>query len=199
MERVKRRVFADELGELYPEFGGARPLVIRQALAGEAEWCDDKTTAPRETCDQMVSAAWNDTLAWLKEHRLSNVDKARWGNFHRARFPHLMFGNFPLIGGLGALTIATPGDSYTVNRGTFLSPSSRAPFRHVHGASLRAVYDLADLAGSKFALPGGQSGQMSSRHYGDLLKEWRDGRYFTQPTPATIVNRLTLNPPENPS
>ncbi len=194
MDRIKRRIFADELGDLYPEIGGARPLVIRAVLAGEADWCDDTSTAAVETCDQTVSAAWADTVAWLKDRRLSNVDKVRWGDVHRARFPHILFGNFPVIGGLGALTIATPGDTYTVNRGTFLSPSSRAPFRHVHGASLRAIYDLADLGGSKFALPGGQSGQMASRHYGDLLRDWRDGRYFTQPTPATIVNRLTLTP-----
>ena len=195
MERVKRRIFADDLGDLYPDFGGARPLLMRDVLTGEADWCDDKTTQATETCDQMVSAAWADTLAWLKERRLSTVDKVHWGNFHQARFPHLLFGNFPVIGGLGALSIATPGDTYTVNRGTFLSPASRAPFRHVHGSSLRAVYDLGDLAASRFALPGGQSGQIASRHYGDLLRDWRDGRYFTQPAPAAIVNRLTLNPP----
>lgn len=194
MERIKRRIFADELAELYPDFGGARPLVVRDVLSREADWCDDKATATAETCDQMVSAAWTDTLAWLTDHSLSNVDKVQWGNFHRARFPHILFGNFPVIGGLGALTIATPGDTYTVNRGTFLSPVSRAPFRHVHGSSLRAVYDLADLAGSKFSLPGGQSGQLTSPHYGDLLTDWRDGRYFTQPTAATILNRLTLTP-----
>lgn len=199
MERVKRRVFADDLGALYPDFGGARPLVLRNVLtaeagAGEADWCDDTATTPVETCDQVVSAAWNDTLAWLKDRRLSNVDKVHWGAFHKAVFPHLLFGNFPVIDGFGALSISTPGDSYTVNRGTFLSPASRAPFRHVHGSSLRAVYDLADLAASQFALPGGQSGQITSSHYGDLLKDWRDGRYFTQPTAATIVNRLTLNP-----
>lgn len=194
MERTKRRLFADELAELYPEFGGARPLVIRNVLAGEADWCDDKTTPAAETCDQTVSAAWLDTLAWLKEHGLANAEKAQWGDLHQARFPHMLFGNFPVIGGLGALSIPTPGDSYTVNRGTFLSPASRTPFRHVHGSSLRAIYDLADLGSSKFALPGGQSGQLTSRHYGDLLEDWRDGRYFTQPLPATIVNRLTLNP-----
>ncbi len=198
MERAKRRIFADELAELYPDFGGARPLVLREVLSGEAAWCDDTSTAVAETCDRMVSAAWTDTLAWLQERGLSNVDGVRWGDFHQARFPHILFGNFPLIGGLGALTVATPGDTYTVNRGTFLSPASRTPFRHVHGASLRAVYDLADLAASKFSLPGGQSGQMTSPHYGDLLTDWRDGRYFSQPTAATIVNRLTLNPPENP-
>lgn len=194
MERVKRRVFADDLGELYPDFGGARPAVVRNTLSTDQAWCDDKTTAAVETCDQMVSAAWGDTLVWLKDHRLSNVDKIHWGNFHIGRFPHLLFGNFPLIGGFGALTIPTPGDTYTVNRGTFLSSAARIPFAHVHGSSLRAIYDLSDLGASRFALPGGQSGQITSRHYGDLLRDWRDGLYFTQPTPATFVDRLTLNP-----
>lgn len=194
MERVKRRIFADDLGDLYPDFGGARPRVLRDVLATEADWCDDKATAATETCDQAVSAAWADTEAWLKSKRLSNLDKVRWSAFHVAAFRHILFGNFPLIGGVGALTIPTPGDTYTVNRGTFLPSTSRAPFRHVHGSSLRVVYDLADLAASRFALPGGQSGQMVSSHYGDLLEDWRDGRYFTEPAAPGIVSKLVLNP-----
>ena len=195
MERIKRRVFADELGELYPDFGGARPAVLRNVLARDESWCDDKTTPAIETCDQMVSAAWNDTLAWLKDNTPSDPEKIHWSDFHIAAFRHILFGNFPGIGGFGALTIPTPGDTYTVNRGTFLPSTSRAPFRHVHGSSLRAIYDLSDLKASRFALPGGESGQMSSAHYGDLLTDWRDRRYFTAPTDATIVSRQTLNPP----
>ena len=194
MERVKRRMFADELGDLYPDFGGAQPAVIRSVLTGDEAWCDDVTTTPKETCDQIVAAAWADTLVWLKDNGHADVDKVRWSDFHIAAFRHLLFGNFPGIGGFGALSIPTPGDTYTVNRGTFLSSSSRAPFRHVHGASLRAIYDLSDLGASRFALPGGESGQMASEHYGDLLADWRDRRYFTQPTAATIVDKLTLNP-----
>jgi penicillin amidase len=189
-------MFADELGALYPDFGGARPAVIRSVLTGDEKWCDDVTTAPVETCDQIVTAAWGDTVAWLKDNGHTDVDKVHWSAFHIATFRHLLFGNFPGIGGFGALEIPTGGDTYTVNRGTFLSSTSRAPFRHIHGSSLRAIYDLSDLAASRFALPGGQSGQMASAHYGDLLTDWRDGRYFTQPTTATIVDTLTLNPAE---
>ncbi len=195
MERIKRRILADDLGPLNADFGGARPAVLRHVLTADESWCDDTTTPAAETCDQVVSAAWADTLVWLKDNGHANVDKIKWGDFHIAAFRHILFGNFPGVGGVGGLTIPTPGDTYTVNRGTFLSSASRAPFRHVHGSSLRAIYDLNDLKASRFALPGGQSGQMASSHYGDLLKDWRDGRYFTAPTAATIVNRLTLNPP----
>jgi acyl-homoserine lactone acylase PvdQ len=59
---------------------------------------------------------------------------------------------------------------------------------------LRAVYDLSDLTRSQFALPGGESGQITSSHYSDLLRPWRDGAYFQQPTAQELVDRLRLVP-----
>jgi len=61
-------------------------------------------------------------------------------------------------------------DDFTVNRGTY-APDD---FRHVHGAGLRVVFDLADLSNSRFIIAGGQSGNPLSRHYDDLLEAWRD-------------------------
>jgi len=53
------------------------------------------------------------------------------------------------------------------------------PFDHIHGAGFRAVYDFADLDRSRFIIATGQSGNVLSRHYGDLLEDWRDGRTLT--------------------
>ena len=51
-----------------------------------------------------------------------------------------------------------------------------AAFRQVHGAGLRAVYDLADLDASRFVIATGQSGNPLSSHWGDFLELWQQGR-----------------------
>jgi penicillin amidase len=133
-------------------------------------------------------------MVWLDEHKITDAGAVHWGDFHQAGFGHLLFQNFPVVSQLGARSIASSGDNYTVNRGSFLPSTARVPFRHVHGATLRAVYDFSDLAKSQFALAGGQSGQILSPNYGDMLEAWRDGQYFTAPTPANAAYRLTLTP-----
>jgi penicillin G amidase len=51
-----------------------------------------------------------------------------------------------------------------------------ASWRHVHGAGLRLVADLADPDRTLAIIATGQSGHPLSAHWGDLLPAWRDGR-----------------------
>ena len=44
---------------------------------------------------------------------------------------------------------------------------------------MRAVYDLGDLANSRFMIGTGQSGNPFSPHYGDMTTRWRDGKHLT--------------------
>ena len=51
------------------------------------------------------------------------------------------------------------------------------PFASVHGAGVRAIYDLADLDRSRFMIATGQSGNPRSAHYRDFIERWRDLEY----------------------
>ncbi len=192
IERVKTQILADDLGDMMRTFGGARPELLRTILTADQSWCDDLATAETETCEAQLSAAWSQTVDWLTAQGAPG--ELRWGDFHQATFGHLLFENFPLIDELGLLRIPTGGDNFTVNRGSFAASVSPRPFRHFHGASLRAIYDLNDLAQSRFALAGGQSGHLLSKDYGSLLVPWAEGRYFTAPAEASAARRLTLQP-----
>ena len=195
LERTKAAILADELGPLYREFGGERPEVLRNILTTDTTWCDDVTTPDKvESCDDQVAKGWSQALAWLKDHGIADPTTAHWGDLHVATFGNILFQNLPVVNRLGMLRIASSGDDFTINRGSFEPSTARQPFRHFHGASLRAVYDLADLAKSQFALPGGESGELGSGHYGDLLEAWRDGRYFNAPRAGDAVDWLTLRP-----
>ncbi len=195
MEKLKDRILADDLGDLYPEMGGTRAEVLRNILTQYPEWCDDTRTPEKETCEQQVNGAFSEVMIWLDAHDIKDFANLRWGDYHKATFANLLFGNIPYFSAVGRTRLSSSGDNYTINRGSFSSSTARQPFRHFHGASLRAIYDFSDLSHSKFALAGGQSGQLASRNYGDLLESWRDGAYFEAPTADNAAHQLRLKPP----
>jgi len=194
MEKLKGRILQDDLAELFGRFGGMRPEVMERVLTVDNAWCDDLRTAQTETCEQQVAGSWSDTMVWLDENGIKDASAVQWGDYHRATFGHILFQNFPGVGKLGQLALASSGDNYTVNRGSFSPSTARVPFRHNHGAGMRAVYDLSDLGRSQFAMAGGQSAHMASPYYGDLLESWRDGLYFQAPTASGAAHRLNLRP-----
>ena len=191
---LHRRLFADELGPNYEALGGPSPDRILSALREHGHWCDDIETDAEESCAEIVALALSEALELLGEE--GDPFEQTWGDWHRANLSHPILGRIPVLGGLLSLDPATGGDDYTVNRGT-PSLSGETPFRHIHGAGLRAVFDLADLDNSRFMISSGQSGNILSPHFGDLTPLWRDGRYVKLVAPAQDeARRLVLTPKE---
>ena len=199
LEAIKRTVLADELGTAYDSFRGPRVRLIRSILTDRQHWCDDITSQTMETCSLAVSRALEEALAWLAERpetNGTNPSEWRFSRFHRARFPHPLFGLIPGLSALTTVEIETDGGEHTVNRGGYRSARGHAPFRHSHGAGLRAVFDLADLDRSLFMIAVGQSGHPASNHFDDLNRPWRDGEVLTLPAggPRNPASTLVLEP-----
>ena len=126
---------------------------------------------------------------------LQGADPAawRWGDAHRAVFAHPLGRLLPLPGLVAR--IPAPGDDTTIDRGGMAAASLDS----VHGAALRAVFDLADLDRSLFMIAPGQSGQPASPSATDLVTPWRDGGTRLIPArPVTISASITLRPGEPP-
>lgn len=190
MERLWRNVFADELGGDFAAYGGPRPVVLANALTVDRHWCDDVATAEAESCAVQAARALEAAVDELAARHGPAVERWRWGDVHRAVFAHPVLSQVPLLGRWARVSVPMSGDDFTVNRGTF-APGS---FTQVHGAGLRAVYDLADLSRSRFTLAVGQSGNLLSRHFGDTTGLWQanDGLLLGGRQPETAV--LTLEP-----
>jgi len=76
---------------------------------------------------------------------------------------------------------------------------SGANFRTTNGASYRQVIDLSDWDRSMMTNVPGESGDPGSKHYGDLLKDWAEGRYHPMPytrkaVEAATEERIVLTP-----
>lgn len=185
-EELQRALFADELRRLPSEpedlpslfdawSTGLKPKALEMALSGDENWCDDESTKDqRESCTLILSRALDEALRRLKRDFGADMKQWRWGNAHRAKFPHGLLERLPVPENWVAPSIETDGDGSSLNRGSFAFGN----FRHVHGAGLRTVYDLKNPEASRFMMAVGQSGNPLSVHYDDMLERWREGRYL---------------------
>ena len=118
-----------------------------------------------------------------------------WGALHTVTFRHPMAGlgpNYERAFNLGP--IGRPGDSTTPN-----NTRANDHFEQIHGASYRHVFDLADWDRGLATSTPGQSGQLGSPHYDDLLPLWADFQYFPlaysrEKVESVTGNRLNLLP-----
>jgi penicillin amidase len=195
---VQPAVFGDELGALFEDFRWWNVPMLARVLDGDETtelWCDDVTTAALESCTDVLHGAFLETLEMLETAYGNDPAQWRWGDAHRATFRHPIWSRVPIIGDLISPEIATPGDHSTINRGSSVPDDDGTGFDHVHGAGLRFAIDLADPAGARFMIAGGQSGNIFSPHYDDLIGLWRDGRFLS--IVAEPVSILTLAPADH--
>jgi penicillin amidase len=150
---------------------------------------------PKKERDRFVIATF--TQAVKQTRMLAGDDPSawRWGKIHVTPFRH----SLDTLGGLYEQTfdhgpVERGGDGNSPNNTTHDDT-----FRQIHGASYRHVLDLADWDRGLATSTPGQSGQLGSPHYGDLLPLWAEGNYiplsFSRGKVESVVrHRLTLTP-----
>ena len=177
MRVLTLRLAQDELGPLVHEVAGPQPVFVERVfrdIEGAGVWCDIVKTREPETCSQIAALALDEALARLQSRYGDNIDGWRWGAAHVADHEHAPLGRVGALGLIFSIRQETSGWDFTLLRG--LSPGrGEHPFRNVHAAGLRVVYDFADLDRSVWVLSTGQSGHPFSRFYDNLADDWARG------------------------
>ena len=214
-------VFVGQLGDAGKDYWNLHSEVIENVLTHYSEWCaistvagvgasfrgssqsgegrggDEQALIPAGTqpngCDALLSATLDSALAGLRETYGPDMATWQWGRAHIAKFPNAVFSRIPVLRDWIDVTISTSGGSDTVNRGSMTIRDDEHPYEHRHGAGLRIITDLADLASSQMIAVPGQSGNPLSPHFSNLLRRWRDFDYLV-PGKAAPVATLTLEP-----
>ena len=196
---LNKALYGDELADNLPAFLGSRPLAVKSLLTRRQGWCDNVTTTPVETCDEQLSGSLESAITDLAATQGSDVAAWRWDALHVAHFPHPVFTRVPLLNHLADLRVPTGGGNATINRGAMRFSDSLTPFKHVHGAGYRAVYDLKDPSASRFIIATGQSGNPLSPKYRNFLEHWGAGGYISLGQPLRVLreeaqSRMRLTP-----
>lgn len=152
------------------------PTLLAAILEGnEGTWCDDVLTPETEDCRTTARVALDDALKDLTDRMGKNMARWRWGDVHRMQFPHNPFSQVAPLKTLFHRSIETGGDAFTVSPAPFKLEN---PYNAQHLPSYREIIDLADLGNSRFIQTTGQSGNLFSPHYADLMPQWQAVKYI---------------------
>ena len=178
LRSLNRVLLEGRLGNAFGDYWGMRPDVVKLILTRHSDWCGGNGEVGTEACAVALSRALEQALVQLSEQFGTDMREWRWGRAHEARFRNLFWSNVPLLSRLVATTIPANGGDDTIDRGGTAIASTSAPFTDVHGPTLRMIADLGDLDGTHFMIAPGQSGNVLSPHYADLMRRWRDHAYL---------------------
>jgi penicillin amidase len=154
------------------EFYGHDTVTMLRLLDNQNSWWVQNAGGKSEVVNKSLKQAVN----WLIGELGSDMSTWHWGKIHRANFQH-------------ALSLQKPLD-HVFNRGPFPiggdtdTPCQTAMFpndpynNQAWAPSFRQIVDLSDLSQSVAVIPPGQSGQLGSPHYDDLIDPWIEGEYF---------------------
>jgi penicillin amidase len=195
---LQRSLLEPWLGAQTRYFQPIRPAFLKAVLTSRHSlWCARPNTSAVVDCDERVADALERTLDGLSERFGPHMEAWQWGAAHRATFDALLYRYIPGLAEATRLSAPTGGDDFTIQRGSFTN-DDLTDFHHVHGAGLRAVYDLSDLDASRFVIATGQSGNPFSSHWHDMLPLWRDGRWITLENGQTLPHLQILEPARSP-
>ncbi len=136
---------------------------------------DDISTANRETRQDILLKAFQQTVARLKKELGGDIAQWRWGRIHTMTFTH-PFGYLPWLGGIFNIgPIESTGGSDVINN--MLNIDGGHNFSIVAGPSTRRLIDYADPEHSLAILPTGNSGNFMRPSYGDQAPLFMAGQY----------------------
>jgi penicillin G amidase len=197
VDQLTRQLFS-RLGDYFSfEYGKRhfRNALLEQLSNPNSPWCDAPKTEAIENCAQASQQALDKALEYLSTQYGSDPALWKWGDAHIAISEHRPFSRVPFLNRLFNITSPFPGDGFTVNVGRPELGKSKNPFETKQAASLRTVFDLADLEQSTFIYQTGQSGWVQSKLYRNLNPLWADNQALPlQMRPALIQRQLELRP-----
>jgi len=212
VRRLKQRLFGAALGPLAADIIEPDTMIgaMLGVLTGRAQarrWCAEATAGSTATAVAAVAAApaqgRNDCMRLAGEaldqaaaewaHTPADLDRLRWGRQHRAVFEHRPLSRVNLLRGWFEPGVADSGDDFTVNVGHLRLKGAR-PYEATSGPSMRTIFDLSSPTAGVWMFAPGQSGNLFSVHYDDLVEAWGKVRYRPVEPGRAEPLRLLLKP-----
>jgi penicillin amidase len=151
-------------------------------------WCG----AAGGSCVPLLGRSLDATIAELKKLRGSDMDSWRWGDIHHVLYEHMPFSKVTWLASVFERKLPSGGSTNTINvanaiyeRAEGYDQTFSAGFRQiiqVGGPSTRHIYMNST----------GQSGNVLSAHYDDMVKPFRDVQYRVLDSGAAAKGGATL-------
>ena len=121
--------------------------------------CDNPKTVQVENCDDLITKSFEEAVKF--------VGSNTWGELHPVDLKHIPFSDVPLLKWIYGRQQPTGGWMNTVHA-AFTNWNST--FATVMGQGIKLVCDMGDNSTNYWTLETGNSGNVLSKHYDDMLK-----------------------------
>jgi len=150
---------------------GQETAIVLRLLDTPSSWWMEQAGGREALLARSVKQA----LRWLRQTAGPDPQQWQWGKIHFLILAHPFSTSSPLgqVFNLGPYPLCGDGETLCRSGVTPEDPTAS----HTVAASFRQVVDLGDLSRSMGVLPPGQSGQLGSPHYDDLMGLWLRGEY----------------------
>jgi penicillin G amidase len=167
--------------------GGVTPHLLRRWREGDTAWFPEGLT-----WEQVARRAMEDAVADLRR-AVGGPRRWRWGRVHQLPLEHSLGRRKPLNLLFNAGVLEVGGDTDTVLQTAYIPAE---PYRtKAWSPSWRQILDVGDWDASTGVHFPGQSGHPGSRHYRDLMEDWRRNRQHPldwSPEAVQAATRTTL-------
>jgi penicillin amidase len=170
------------------------PDTVGLMLSGRAgQWCRDAVTREPVACDQIVDVSLRDGLREV--YRMAgdrSLQSWTWGSVHETFYRHIPFSDVNLLKTFFERRIENGGSPDSLDVADF-TPGDAGAYEQAFGPGFRQVISLSSVSTKHVYMNStGQSGNVMSTHYDDMIKGFRDVRYA--PIVDTGRHRLTMQP-----
>lgn len=166
---------------------------INSILLNESEWCDDIATTPTERCANVIDSALEDLIKELSRLRGGNMDNWRWGKVQQAVYIHQPFSNAKMLDAIFERRVDSGGAANTINVAGSVFKEGEG-YKKYMGAGFRQIIELSDPTRHLYMNSTGQSGQVASIHYDDMIEGFSEGRYEEFSDKETAMTVIILEP-----
>jgi len=140
-----------------PSYDRTEKLILTEP---NSKWFDNPATPQKETCADVVNAAFITVVNNMLHNYGKPGEKWEWGNVKDTFIDHLAG-----LPGFGTGQIFTGGTGGVINA-----------LRDNNGPSWRMVVQMGPTVKGYGVFPGGESGNPGSFFYNDMFTTWRDGK-----------------------
>lgn len=166
----------------------------RLLVDGPHSWCGD-TDMPAQRCDDVIDASLNDAL-WDLRKMAGDTDMHgwKWGDLHATVYRHTPFSGINVVRSVFERRIGNGGSPDTVNVASY-SYDKSGRFIQDFGPGFRQVIGMGKAPDVHLYMNStGQSGNVASTHYDDMVERFRDGQLSRWPQSGQMTTQLQLVP-----
>lgn len=203
-DHLRSRIFSDELRGAWNEREASRHLDALTSRMQDDElaalltndrqqFCDVRDTLRVETCHDAMLASLGSALKDLRKLEGSDMSGWTWGRVHRTQYEHMPFSRMTALRRFFQRDIGNGGAPQSVNVASARFRDSEG-WVQTFGAGFRQIITLGRAPRHLYMNSTGQSGNVVSAHYDDMVEPFRDVAYYALERPGSAAPALTLQP-----